>query len=82
MPLKVVSRPPPGHPRPARVGAPLLVLGGAQDGLFPPAEVESTARAYGVQAKVFPDLGHDLMLEPGGPQVAEYLLGWLEARGL
>ncbi len=69
-------------PRPDRVRAPLLVLGGAQDGLFPPAEVEATARACGVQATVFPDMGHDLMLEPGWPQVAAHIAAWLEARGL
>ena len=46
------------------------------------AEVEDTARAYHTPAEVFPDMGHDMMLEPGWQAVAERIDGWLSGQGL
>jgi alpha-beta hydrolase superfamily lysophospholipase len=69
-------------PRPARVQTPLLVLGGAADTVFHPNEIEATARAYGTQATIFPDMAHDMMLEPGWHGVAETMRKWLNGRGL
>ena len=69
-------------PRPKRVSTSVLVLGAANDFLFSPAEVEATARAYGTQAEVFPDMAHDMMLEPGWQAVADRILAWLDAQGL
>jgi len=69
-------------PRPARVRTPLLVLGGGADTVFHPNEIEATARAYGTQATLFPDMAHDMMLEPGWPSVAQTMRTWLNARGL
>jgi pimeloyl-ACP methyl ester carboxylesterase len=69
-------------PRPARVKTPLLVLGGAADTVFHPDEVEATARAYGTHATLFPDVAHDMMLEPGWHGVAEAMRKWLHERGL
>jgi len=61
---------------------PLLVLGAEHDTLIPASQVEMTARHYGVEAEIFPGMGHGLMLELGWRQVAERVLGWLEAEGL
>ena len=69
-------------PRPARVQTPLLVLGGAADTVFHPNEIEATARAYGTQATLFPDMAHDMMLEPSWHSVAETMGKWLSERGL
>jgi pimeloyl-ACP methyl ester carboxylesterase len=69
-------------PRPRRVKAPLLVMGAANDRIFPAREVEATARAYGTQAVIFPDMAHDMMLERGWQAVADRLLGWLREQGL
>jgi pimeloyl-ACP methyl ester carboxylesterase len=69
-------------PRPKRVTTPLLVLGAEQDGAHTRKEVTATARAYGTQAEFFPDMGHDMMLEPGWAAVAERIDTWLSARGL
>ena len=69
-------------PRPERVRVPVLVLGAAEDGIFSPADVAATARAYHTQATIFPDMGHNMMLEPGWEQVVETMLAWLEERGL
>ena len=69
-------------PRPARVSTPLLVLGGGADTVFHPSEIEATARAYGTQATLFPDMAHDMMLEPGWRNVAQAIRKWLSERRL
>ena len=69
-------------PRPKKVTAPVLVMGATQDGAVSPAEVRATARAYRTEPVFFPDMGHDMMLEPGWEQVADRLDNWLLSRGL
>jgi alpha-beta hydrolase superfamily lysophospholipase len=60
------------------VRAPVLVLGGADDRLLSPRDVIRTARTYGTQARIFPGMGHDLMLGPGNLGVLDVMLDWLE----
>ena len=69
-------------PRPRRVRAPLLVLGGTEDGFFTPRETRITARAYGTEAVLVPHSGHNLMLEPTWQTTADHILTWLAERGL
>lgn len=64
-------------PRPKRVTTPLLVLGAEDDGAHSRKEVLATARAYHTDAEFFPDMGHDMMLEPGWAAVAERIHSWL-----
>jgi pimeloyl-ACP methyl ester carboxylesterase len=66
---------------PARVTIPLLVLGAENDKLVVNGDVRATARAYRVQAEFFPG-GHNMMLEPGWPDVAERIHSWLTSQGL
>ena len=68
-------------PKPARVAAPVLVLGGEHDGCFTTGEVHATARAYRTNAELFP-MGHNMMLEPGWPAVAGRIESWLGERRL
>lgn len=67
---------------PNLVTTPLLVLGAEHDGGVSAAEVRATARAYRTEAEFFPDMGHDMMLEPGWRAVAERIESWLGGRGL
>lgn len=69
-------------PRPRRVKTPMLVLGAERDAIFIPREARRTARAYGASAKVFPNMAHDMMLEPGWQSVADTMIEWLQARGV
>ncbi|OBK63101.1 alpha/beta hydrolase [Mycobacterium colombiense] len=69
-------------PVPERVTAPLLVLGAECDGSITMAEVQATAHAYGTEAKIFPHMGHDMMLEPGWGTVANRIDDWLITQGL
>jgi pimeloyl-ACP methyl ester carboxylesterase len=62
---------------------PMLVLGAENDTvLFPQRQIRRTAAVYGTEVEFFPDMGHDMMLEPGWQAVAERIDGWLAARGL
>jgi pimeloyl-ACP methyl ester carboxylesterase len=69
-------------PKPDRVSTPLLVLGAELDDCFTQREVHATAEAYRTQPKMFLGMGHDMMLEPGWEQVADYIDDWLVTRGL
>jgi pimeloyl-ACP methyl ester carboxylesterase len=69
-------------PRPSRVSAPLLILGAQHDGAHTSKEIRATARAYHTEAEFFPDMGHNMMLEPGWTAVAHRIDNWLSARGL
>lgn len=65
-------------PKPDRVDVPVLVLGAEEDGCFTQREVHATARAYGTTAEIFPNMGHNMMAEPGWRLVAERIHSWLE----
>jgi len=39
--------------------------------------VTATARAYGTTAEFFPDMGHNIMVEPGWCDVANRIAEWL-----
>jgi pimeloyl-ACP methyl ester carboxylesterase len=69
-------------PRPRRVKTPLLVLAAENDRIFSVAEERATARAYGTEAIIFPNMAHDMMLEKGWQSVADKILEWLEPRRL
>jgi pimeloyl-ACP methyl ester carboxylesterase len=71
------------RPKPQREHRwPLLVLGAEQDALFSPDEVRRTAEAYGTTAKSFNPMAHDMMLEPGWREVADYIFAWLRDQNL
>ncbi len=60
---------------------PMLILGARNDALFSCSEIEATARAYMTQAEFFPNMAHDMMLEPGWQNVADRILQWLKEQG-
>ena len=67
--------------RPERITAPILALEGADVG-WGPRPAREIARAYRTEVESFPDMGHNMMLEPGWQAVAERIDGWLTAQGL
>src|SRR5690606_16884130 len=72
------------RPRPKRVkarGTPLLILGGEQDRIFPAWETRRMAKAYDLDARLFP-MPHNLMQERGWEDVADTMLAWLAQQGL
>ncbi len=69
-------------PRPENIKTPMLVLAAENDRIFSVAEQKATAHAYGREAEIFPNMAHDMMLEPGWQVVADRILGWAASRGL
>ena len=65
-----------------RITTPLLVVGGEKDATYPPSVVRATARAYGTQAALIPEIGHLMAVEPGWETVAGHIASWLTERGL
>jgi alpha-beta hydrolase superfamily lysophospholipase len=66
-------------PQPGRVdpALPKWVVGGALDTIFPPPDIEATARTYGVEGRIYPGMAHNLMLDIGWQQVAEDFAAWI-----
>lgn len=62
---------------PRRSGVPTLVIGAANDALIAPSKIEKTARAFGAECKIFPDIAHDIMLERKWRDAALYIADWL-----
>jgi len=69
-------------PRPRKAKTPMLILAGGKDRIFSVKEAQATARAYHTQAVVFPNMAHEMMLDPEWQKVADEMLGWLNQRGL
>jgi pimeloyl-ACP methyl ester carboxylesterase len=66
--------------RPRRITTPMLVVDGA-DVVWGQHPARENALAYHTEAEFFPDMGHNMMLEPGWQSVAERIDGWLAAQG-
>jgi len=60
---------------------PLMVIGGDQDHIIPPAFIRSAARMLGTRAEILPGLAHALMLESGWETVAARIDDWLRTQG-
>ena len=69
-------------PQPGKVKTPLLVLAAENDKVFSVPEQRATACCYGTEAEIFPNMAHDMMLEPEWQKVADRILDWLQDRGL
>lgn len=68
-------------PKPSRTdpALPKWVIGGEQDAIFPPPIVRKTAAAYGVPARLYPGMAHNLMLDRGWEQVAADFSDWVRS---
>jgi alpha-beta hydrolase superfamily lysophospholipase len=69
-------------PNSEKVQTNMLVLGAENDRIFSRSEVEATAEAYGTRPRIFPNMAHDMMLEPGWKQVADEIIQWFDRLGL
>ena len=65
-----------------KVRTPLMILGGELDQIYSPHDVSETARAYHTEPILIPDMGHELMFEPGWQTVALRVESWLSQQGL
>ena len=61
------------------VGAPTLAIAGGKDGIHPAATVRATAQRLGGETRVFGEMSHWLVGEPGWEEVAGACLDWIGA---
>ncbi|NOK58491.1 MAG: alpha/beta fold hydrolase [Chloroflexi bacterium AL-W] len=61
---------------------PILFVGGADDSLTQPHMLEAGAQALQTEVVICPNVGHNLMLEPGWQVAADTMIDWLRRRGL
>jgi alpha-beta hydrolase superfamily lysophospholipase len=62
-----------------RLNVPTLVIHGGADTLVPTAGSEPLGNLPGVERRVLPDLRHETLNEPEGPQVVAGIVEWLRA---
>jgi pimeloyl-ACP methyl ester carboxylesterase len=63
-----------------RVSGPMVVIGAEHDRMIGRAEVEATAKAYGVEPIIVPGCAHDMMLDVGWREVADRIAREIEIR--
>jgi pimeloyl-ACP methyl ester carboxylesterase len=56
---------------------PVLVVGSPDDRVVPRTSLDRTAARYGSAPLLFPDMGHDLMLDVGRAEPIDAILDWL-----
>lgn len=61
-------------------GTPMLIIGGANDHIFPPSEIEALGKLYDAEVTFVPDTAHDIMLEANWQLAADRIIDWLAAR--
>jgi alpha-beta hydrolase superfamily lysophospholipase len=59
---------------------PTLVTHGGEDNLVPTACTERLAAVAGVERKVFPELRHETLNEPEGPEVVAEIVNWIHSK--
>ncbi len=64
-----------------RRSVPMLVLAAQDDFVFSPRETFATARAYGADWQLIPDLAHDVMLDTRWRSAADAVRRWLDRHG-
>lgn len=69
------------RPQPVRRSVPMLVVAAQDDFVFSPRETAATARAYGADWQLIPDLAHDVMLDTRWRAAADAVRLWLDRHG-
>jgi alpha-beta hydrolase superfamily lysophospholipase len=64
----------------AGLGVPTLVLQGGEDTIVPPQSTAPLGELAGVERKLYPELRHEILNEPEGPEVVADIVDWIEAR--
>lgn len=61
----------------SQITAPVLLIAGGRDRIQTASTVSQTAERYGAQLKVFPEMSHWVISEPGWKDVAQTCLAWI-----
>ena len=66
--------------KPEKIKKPLMVIAGGQDFAAPLKAVLKTAEIYKVEPFVYPEMAHNMMMEPDYNRVVQDIDGWIAAR--
>lgn len=61
---------------------PMLFVGGADDNLTQPRLIEAGAESVQAEVVICPNMGHNLILEPGWQTAADAMIDWLRRQGV
>jgi alpha-beta hydrolase superfamily lysophospholipase len=64
----------------AALAIPTLVFHGSADTIVPVGASEPLADVPGTRRVVYPDLRHETLNEPSGPEIVADVVGWLRER--
>ncbi|MCS6980944.1 MAG: lysophospholipase [Flavobacteriales bacterium] len=68
--------------KPRRVSVPILCMAAGRDLIVENKALEKTARAFGSDYVLLPELAHNMMLDTHWEKACEKLHAWLQAKGL
>jgi alpha-beta hydrolase superfamily lysophospholipase len=61
----------------ARIEIPTLVLQGGMDTIVPPQSTAVLGEVPGVERRLYPELRHEILNEPEGPQIVAEIVAWV-----
>jgi acylglycerol lipase len=64
----------------SRLDVPTLVLHGSADSIVPPGSTALLGELHGVERRLLPDLRHEILNEPEGPDLVRDCVAWIDAR--
>lgn len=63
-----------------KIEIPTLVLHGGLDTIVPPQSTALLGEVPGVERRLYPDLRHEILNEPEGPEIVGEIVDWVKAR--
>jgi alpha-beta hydrolase superfamily lysophospholipase len=64
----------------SKLAIPTLVLHGAADIIVPPQSTAILGDLPGVERRLLPNLRHEILNEPEGPELVQDIIDWIDAR--
>jgi alpha-beta hydrolase superfamily lysophospholipase len=63
-----------------RIEIPTLVLQGGADSIVPPQSTAILGEGPDVERRLYPELRHEILNEPEGPEIVQGIVDWIDAR--
>jgi alpha-beta hydrolase superfamily lysophospholipase len=64
----------------SKLAIPTLVLHGGADTIVPPQSTAILGDLPGVERRLLPNLRHEILNEPEGPELVQDIIDWIDAR--
>jgi alpha-beta hydrolase superfamily lysophospholipase len=66
--------------RASAIRIPTLVLHGGADTIVPPQSTAALGELPGFERRLYPQLRHEILNEPEGPQIVAEIIDWVDQR--